>query len=73
MLGLGLGVDTIVDFTNAQDSIQLASGLNFGKLSIAAGNNATLIRLASNNQLLAAINGVEPRALGPKDFNSVEL
>jgi hypothetical protein len=43
-LGLGLGVDTIVDFTNGQDSIKLASGLNFGKLSRAAGNNATLIR-----------------------------
>jgi hypothetical protein len=70
---VGLGADTIVDFTKGQDSIQLASGLNFGKLSISAGNNATLIRLASNNQLLAVLNGVEPRAIGPKDFNSVEL
>ena len=73
VLGVGLGVDTIVDFTNGQDSIQLASGLNFGKLSIVAGNNATLIRLASNNQLLAVLSGVEFRAIGPKDFNSVEL
>lgn len=73
VLGVGLGVDTIVDFTKGQDSIQLASGLNFGKLSLSAGNNATLIRLASNNQLLAVLNGVEFRAIGPKDFNSVEL
>lgn len=73
VLGAGLGADTIVDFTKGQDSIQLAKGLNFGKLSISAGNNATLIRLASNNQLLATLSGVAPNAIGPRDFNSVEL
>lgn len=73
VLGVGLGADTIVDFTKGQDSIQLAKGLNFGKLSISAGNNATLIRLASNNQLLATLNGVAASAIGPRDFNSVEL
>lgn len=73
VLGVGLGADTIVDFTKGQDLIQLAKGLNFGKLSISAGNNATLIRLASNNQLIATLNGVAANAIGPRDFNSVEL
>ncbi|MEO9124210.1 MAG: calcium-binding protein, partial [Microcoleus sp.] len=73
VLGAGLGADTIVDFTKGQDSIQLARGLNFGKLSIVAGNNATLIRLASDNRLLATLSGVAASAIGPQDFNSVEL
>jgi Ca2+-binding RTX toxin-like protein len=73
VLGAGLGADTIVDFTVGQDLILLGSGLNFGKLSLSAGNNATLIRLASNNQLLAVLNGVELSAIGPKGFSSVEL
>ncbi|NJK67825.1 MAG: hypothetical protein HC941_15995 [Microcoleus sp. SU_5_3] len=53
--------------------ILLASGLNFGKLSISAGSNGTLIRLASNDRLLAVLNGVEFSAIGPQDFSSVEL
>jgi Ca2+-binding RTX toxin-like protein len=69
VLGLGLGADTIVDFTLGQDSIQLVGGLNFGKLSLSAGNNATLITLASDNQLLAVLIGVAPNALEATDFN----
>ncbi len=69
VLGVGLGADTIVDFTLGQDSIQLVGDLNFGKLSLSAGNNATLIRLASNNQLLAVLIGVAPNALEATDFN----
>jgi Ca2+-binding RTX toxin-like protein len=69
VLGVGLGADTIVDFTLGQDSIQLVDGLNFGKLSVSAGNNATLITLASNNQLLAVLIGVAPNALEATDFN----
>jgi len=68
-LGVGVGADTIVDFTLGQDSIQLVGDLNFGKLSLSAGNNATLITLASNNQLLAVLIGVAPNALEATDFN----
>ena len=71
VLGAGLGVDTISDFANGQDTFQLINGLTFGQLSISAGTNGTLIRVASNNEVLAALTGVAPNLIGPEDFISV--
>ena len=71
VLGAGLGVDTISDFANGQDTFQLINGLSFGQLSISAGTNGTLIRVASNNEVLAALTGVAPNLIGPEDFISV--
>jgi archaellum component FlaF (FlaF/FlaG flagellin family) len=71
VLGTGLGVDTISDFANGQDTFQLINGLSFGQLSISAGTNSTLIRVASNNEVLAALTGVAPNLIGPEDFASV--
>jgi Ca2+-binding RTX toxin-like protein len=71
VLGAGLGVDTISDFTNSQDTIQLINGLTFGQLSISPGTNGTLIRLASSGEVLASLTGVAPNLLGSEDFISV--
>ncbi|MEG4349400.1 calcium-binding protein [Microcoleus sp. LAD1_D5] len=71
VLAAGLGVDTISDFGNAQDTIQLINGLTFGQLSISAGTNGTLIGLASSGEILAALTGVAPNLIGPEDFVSV--
>jgi Ca2+-binding RTX toxin-like protein len=71
VLGAGLGVDTISDFTNSQDTIQLTNGLTFGQLSISPETNATLIRLASSGEVLASLTGVEPNLIGSEDFFSV--
>ena len=71
VLGAGLGVDTISDFTNSQDTIQLINGLTFGQLSISPGTNGTLIRLASSGELLASLTGVAPNFIGSEDFISV--
>ncbi|MEG4036812.1 calcium-binding protein [Microcoleus sp. S36b_A4] len=71
VLGAGLGVDTISDFGHAQDTIQLINGLTFGQLSISAGTNGTLIGLASNGEILAALTGVAPNLIGSEDFVSV--
>ena len=71
VLDAGLGVDTISDFANGQDTFQLINGLSFGQLSISAGTNGTLIRVASNNEVLAALTGVAPNLIGPEDFISV--
>ena len=70
VLGAGLGVDTISDFTNSQDTIQLINGLTFGQLSISPGTNATLIRLASSGEVLASLTGVAPNLIGSEDFIS---
>jgi Ca2+-binding RTX toxin-like protein len=70
VLGAGLGVDTISDFGNGQDTIQLINGLTFGQLSISSGTNGTLIRLASSGEVLASLTGVEPNFIGSEDFIS---
>ncbi|MEG4632536.1 calcium-binding protein [Microcoleus sp. AR_TQ3_B6] len=71
VLGAGLGIDTISDFTNSQDTVQLINGLTFGQLSISAGTNGTLIRAASSGEVLASLTGVAPNLIGPEDFLSV--
>ena len=71
VLGAGLGVDTISDFGNSQDTIQFINGLTFGQLSISAGTNGTLIRVASSGEVLASLTGVGPNLIGPEDFVSV--
>jgi Ca2+-binding RTX toxin-like protein len=71
VLGAGLGVDTISDFTNSQDTIQLINGLTFGQLSVSPGTNGTLITLASSGEVLASVTGVAPNLIGSEDFISV--
>jgi Ca2+-binding RTX toxin-like protein len=71
VLGVGLGVDTISDFDNGQDTIQLINGLTFGQLSISPGTNGTLIRVAGSGEVLASVTGVAPNLIGSEDFISV--
>jgi Tol biopolymer transport system component len=68
VLGAGLEVDTISDFTNSEDTIQLINGLTFGQLSISPETNGTLIRLASSGEVLASLTGVAPNLIGSEDF-----
>ena len=70
VLGTRLGVDTISDFTNSQDTFQLINGLTFGQLSISPGTNGTLITLASSGEVLASLTGVDPNLIGSEDFIS---
>ena len=71
VLGGGLGVDTISDFTNSQDTLQLINGLTFGQLSISPGTNGILIRVAGSGEVLASVTGVAPNLIGSEDFISV--
>jgi Tol biopolymer transport system component len=71
VLGAGLGVDTISDFTNSQDTIQLINGLTLGQLSISPGTNGTLITQAGSGEALASVTGVAPNLIGSEDFISV--
>ena len=71
ILGAGLGVDTISDFTNSQDTVQLINGLTFGQLSISPGTDGTLIRVASSGEVLASLTGVAPNLISSEDFISV--
>ncbi|MEG4520595.1 MULTISPECIES: calcium-binding protein [unclassified Microcoleus] len=71
VLAAGLGVDTISDFANSQDTIQLINGLTFGQLSISPGTNGTLIRVGSSGEVLASLTGVAPNLIGSENFISV--
>jgi Ca2+-binding RTX toxin-like protein len=71
VLGAGLGVDTIADFANFQDTVQLINGLTFGQLSISPGTDATLITVASSGEVLASLIRVAPNLIGSEDFSSV--
>jgi Ca2+-binding RTX toxin-like protein len=71
VLGVGLGVDTIADFANSQDTVQLIDGLTFGQLSISPGTDGTLITVASSGEVLASLIGVAPNLIGSEDFISV--
>ena len=65
------GSDTISDFKDGQDLIQL-SGLTFGQLAIAQGtganSNDTSISLTSNSELLAILTGVQSSTITSADF-----
>ena len=71
VLGARLGVDTIADFVQSQDTVQLINGLTFGQLSISPGTDGTLIRVASSGEVLASLIGVAPYLIGSEDFISV--
>ena len=68
-VGVGGGIDTILDFTNSEDILS-AAYLTFEQLSISPGSNGTLIRVASSGQFIASLTGVTPNLIGPEDFIS---
>jgi Ca2+-binding RTX toxin-like protein len=61
-------IDTIVDFEDGKDLIFLTNGLTFAQLDVSGGNDATLIKLASNGQVLASLTGVSANTIGATDF-----
>ncbi|MBD1814015.1 PD40 domain-containing protein [Microcoleus vaginatus DQ-U2] len=71
VLGVGWGVDTIVNFVKSQDTVQLINGLTFGQLSISQGTDGTLITVTSSGEVLASLIGVAPTLIGAEDFISV--
>ncbi|HEY9615397.1 MAG TPA: alkaline phosphatase PhoX [Microcoleaceae cyanobacterium] len=64
VLAKGEGTDTITDFGTGPDVIGLAGGLTFGDLSF-SGNN---ILVASTNEVLATLTGVDTTTLTARDF-----
>jgi len=69
------GTDTILDFESGTDVIALPSGLTSAQLSILQGSglqmNDTLIRLASTNELLAVVSGVQSSTFNSSSFTTI--
>ncbi|WP_125061175.1 cadherin-like domain-containing protein, partial [Aphanothece sacrum] len=63
----GDGSDTITDFVKGQDKIGLYNGLSFGQLNF-SGNT---IRVASTNEILATLTGINTTTLTAADFVNI--
>ena len=68
VLSTGAGSDTIRDFKNGQDKLQV-SGISFSDLSIESQGKNTVISLG--NDSLATLNGVRSRTITASDFNFI--
>ncbi|MEY2831685.1 MAG: hypothetical protein RLZZ574_943 [Cyanobacteriota bacterium] len=73
VLNAGEGNDTIMDFTNGQDTIQISSELNFSALKITQGvgenANDVSISIESKDELLATISGVQANDITSDDIS----
>lgn len=74
-IGVGKGTDTIADFTNGEDLIELCGCVSFEQLTIAPGTGAnasnTLISVTSSNELLAVLTGVQANTITSLNFAAV--
>lgn len=70
VLASGNGTDTISDFINNQDLIQLSGGLTFVQLTIAQGTGTNLndTLISFNTEILAFLSGVQPSTITSADF-----
>lgn len=69
------GSDTINNFQDGQTRLALGAphsvGLTFSNLTIAQGNNATLISITSTGELLATLNWVQASNITANDFLTI--
>ncbi|OKH30089.1 hypothetical protein NIES2119_31590 [[Phormidium ambiguum] IAM M-71] len=68
LLAVGQGSDVITDFQDGVDFLVLSDDLTFQQLSIVQSESNTLIRLTSNNELLATLNGISANLITEQDF-----
>ena len=69
VLAPGMGRDTIYDFEDGRDSIQLGGGLSFTDLAIASmGSSSTSIKVAASGEVLAILSEIDYRLIGAPDF-----
>lgn len=68
VLGLDSGRERVQDFEDGIDRIGLAGGLTFGDLTIGAQGENTVIRLTTNQQILATLAGVSSSLISGADF-----
>ncbi|GBF82034.1 cadherin-like domain-containing protein [Aphanothece sacrum] len=63
----GDGSDTITDFVRGEDKIGLYNGLSFGQLNF----SGSTIRVASTNEILATLTGINTTTLIAADFVNI--
>ena len=59
VLAAGMGTDTIYDFEDNLDSLQLDGGISFGQLDIIQTGSSTRIKLLDTGEILAILKGTD--------------
>jgi Ca2+-binding RTX toxin-like protein len=76
-IGLGMGISTILDFTNNEDVLDFGTSelltlfeqdISFEEILISPATNGTLITRASNGEVFAILVGVSPNLIDREDF-----
>lgn len=70
IFAIGVGRDTIFDFTDGADQILLTSGYDFENLSITGSNTGTTI--SAFGSVIANLTGVSPDLITSDDFSFAE-
>jgi len=68
VLAPDMGEDTIRDFENDTDFIQLEGGLSFGDLEIAKMGSSTSIEVVITGEVLAILSGINSGQISAHDF-----
>jgi hypothetical protein len=70
-----MGVDVITDFTPTGgngDAIAIGSTLTFDQLTLTQQGDNTLIHIATTEELLAVLNGINANSLNNSHFMLIE-
>lgn len=70
VLASGMGTDTIYDFENGVDLLQLDGGLSFGQLEITQSGSSTKINFAETGETLATLLRTNATLITEADFTS---
>jgi len=68
ILAQGMDQDTIQDFSDGTDYIQLGEDLSFGDLKIASRGSSTSIEIADSGEVLAILSGIDNQQISDLDF-----
>ncbi|MBE9041096.1 hypothetical protein IQ235_09930, partial [Oscillatoriales cyanobacterium LEGE 11467] len=68
ILATGKGIDAIVDFVVGEDIVELTGGLTFAQLTVSQSGNDTTVAVASTNEVLATLNGIDSTAIDGSSF-----
>ncbi|MCL1464087.1 tyrosinase family protein [Argonema galeatum] len=71
VLAMGMGGNTITDFSAAEDRLELPMGMMFNQLGISASGQDTVVNIASTGEQLAMLMGVSASAITSGVFATV--
>ncbi|NES22012.1 MAG: calcium-binding protein, partial [Symploca sp. SIO3E6] len=71
VLAPGMGTDTIYNFEDGVDSLQLDGNISFGQLEIVQSGRSTQINLNNTGETLAILRGTDAGLITEADFSTI--